>query len=211
MRRLLLSLALLAMSVVGIYAATTFAGHSPGALHSDNMSLVANFSEGGAYRNGTDMAFWGDTLLLGNLDQGTGPNASPPGGFRVMDISDPAAPRKTGQFTCLGDQSDISVWEDIVVLSVDKPTFANCASGDNTWEGLRIISIADPANPRILGTVRTDCGSHTNTIYPDLENDRLIVYVLSYPLAGRYNPATSLPTCNAVSHRKISVVEVPLG
>jgi hypothetical protein len=40
---------------------------------------------------------------------------------------------------------------------------------------------------------------------------RLLVYVLSYPLAGRYNPPTVVATCNAVSHRKISVVEVPLA
>jgi hypothetical protein len=180
------------------------------AQDAENMRLVANYDDGGTYRNGTDMAFWGDTLLLGNLDQGTGPNASPPGGFRVMDIANPAQPREIGQHVCLGDQSDVSMWGDIVVLSVDKPTFANCKDGDNTWEGLRIISLADPANPQILATIRTDCGSHTNTIYPDLENGRLLVYVLSYPLAGRYNPAQVMPTCNVVTHRKISVVSVPL-
>ena len=199
------------VAVAALAAAAITVNVAPASAQSaENMRLVANYDDGGTYRNGTDMAFWGDTLLLGNLDQGTGPNASPPGGFRVMDISSPAAPREIGQHVCLGDQSDVSMWEDIVVLSVDKPTFANCKDGANTWEGIRVISLADPANPQILATVRTDCGSHTNTVYPDLENNRLLVYVLSYPLAGRYNPAQVLPTCNVVTHRKFSVVEVPL-
>ena len=180
----------------------------------ERMRLIANFDDGGKYRNGTDMAFWGNRLLLGNLDQGTGPNASPPGGFRIMDISDPANPRKIGQYTCLGDQSDISVWGDIVVLSVDKPTESRCATdvpgNESNWEGIRVLSIADPAHPKLLATLKTDCGSHTNTIYPDRAKNRLIVYVLSYPLAGRYNPGPATATCNAASHRKISVAEVPL-
>ena len=194
---------------VAAFVGSVFAGHGS-SEHSDNMRLIASYDEDGTYRNGTDMAFWGDVALLGNLDQGTGPNASPPGGFRIMDIADPARPRKLGQFTCLGDQSDVSIWEKLVVVSVDKPTNELCDSGATNWEGIRIVSIADPSKPRILKTVATDCGSHTNTIYPDVANRRLLVYVLSYPLAGRYNPAGATATCNAGSHRKFSVVEVPL-
>jgi hypothetical protein len=198
------------------------------AQEAENMSLIANYDDGGTYRNGTDMAFRGSTLLLGNLDQGTGPNASPPGGFRVMDIANPARPRQAGQFTCLGDQSDISLWGDIVVLSVDKPTYARCGPTEtdtnSSWEGIRVISLSKvPAGadtvaeeversiPAIDAALQTDCGSHTNTIYPDPTNNRLLVYVLSYPLAGRYNPVQVMPTCNAVTHRKISVVEIPLN
>ena len=199
------------------------------AQQAENMSLVANYDDGGTYRNGTDMAFRGRTLLLGNLDQGTGPNASPPGGFRVMDIANPAHPRELGQFTCLGDQSDISLWGNIVVLSVDKPTYARCGPTEtdtnSNWEGIRVISLSrvpgsDPdatvaeqverSTSAIDAALQTDCGSHTNTLYPDPENNRLLVYVLSYPLAGRYNPVQVMPTCNPLTHRKISVVEIPL-
>jgi hypothetical protein len=214
MKRGLLSVLVAAVGAAGVVSVASVSASHDGARH-ENMRLVANYDDGGTYRNGTDMAFWGDLLLLGNLDQGVGPNASPPGGFRMMDISDPANPRQVGRFQCLGDQSDVSVWGDIVVLSVDKPTESHCTTQDprnrSSWEGVRVISIADRANPEILAAVRTDCGSHTNTIYPDPTNGRLLVYVLSYPLAGRYNPAGALPTCNAASHRKISVVEVPLS
>jgi hypothetical protein len=194
--------------------ATVSATHD-GSKH-ENMELVANYDDGGTYRNGTDMAFWGDMLLLGKLDQGTGPNANPFGGFRIMDISQPSRPREVSQWDCPGDQSDISLWRDIVVLSVDKPTNSHCSAdapgNQANWEGVRIMSIADRQSPQILAALATDCGSHTNTIYPDPANDRLLVYVLSYPLAGRYNPAGSIVAgCDPARHGKISVVEVPLS
>ena len=215
-RRLTQSLAVAAASTVAILASVAAVpAQDPPGTKAEGMRLVAHFDDDGKYRNGTDMAFWGNRLLLGNLDQGTGPNASPPGGFRIMDITDPSKGlREIGQFTCLGDQSDISVWGDVVVLSVDKPTESHCATdvpgNQSNWEGIRVISIKDPAKPQLLAALRTDCGSHTNTIYPDTTNNRLIVYALSYPLAGRYNPAQATATCSAASHRKISVVEVPL-
>ena len=202
-------------AAAGVAAAITITAAPASAqdAQAENMRLVANYDDAGTYRNGTDMAFWADTALLGNLDQ----SSNTMGGFRVMDISNPASPTQVARFACPGDQSDISMWGDIVVLSVDKPTPPKCElpGRTETWEGLRIVSLsavragADPADA-ILATVQTACGSHTNTIYPDLENNRLLVYVLSYPLAGRYNPAQALPTCNAIGHRKISVVEIPL-
>ena len=209
MRRTIVAALALALVAVATVAVAVQADH--GDIHSENMTLIANYDDGGTYRTGTDMAFWGNLALLGNLDQGTGPNASPPGGFRMMDIRDPAKPREVGQFVCWGDQSDVSIWGNLVVLSVDKPTTVDCSAQSGSWEGIRVIDISNRSNPRIVTSLATDCGSHTNTIYPDLRNNRLLVYVLSYPLAGRYNPAGATATCNATSHRKISVVEVPLG
>ena len=52
------------------------------------------------------------------------------------------------------------------------------------WEGLRIVSIANPAKPVQLAAVKTDCGSHTHTLVPDEAHNRLIAYVLSYPLGA---------------------------
>lgn len=207
--RVILAVTILVVGAAAVYGATALGTHNSD-QHSDNMRLVANYDDGDKYRVGTDLAFWGKTLIAGKLDQGSGPNASPPGGFRVIDISRPRNPREVGQFDCWGDQSDPSVWRDLVVLSVDKPTTADCSAQSGSWEGIRVVSIADRSNPKLLGSVATDCGSHTNTMYADPANDRLLIYVLSYPLAGRYNPAGALPTCNAASHRKFSVVEVPL-
>jgi hypothetical protein len=221
--RVLAAAAVLALGVGGVYVAAALGEHNASDQH-ENMELVANYSDDGTYRVGTDLAFWGNRMIAGNLDQGVGPNASPPGGFRVMDISNPTAPTEVGQYVCSGDQSDVSVWKNIVVTSIDKPTQEFCTAAETSakggaavWEGLRIVSIANPANPRIVDTVRTRCGSHTNTAYYDGRANRLLVYVLSYPLAGRYNPASEMvplsaggPGCNAADHGIISIVEVPL-
>ena len=187
-------------------AAPASAGHNADD-HSANMSHVANFDDGGTYRQGSDLAFWGTRAILGNYDN--------PGGFRVMDIANPAAPAELGQFSCPGPQADVSVFRDLVFLSVDAPRKApECGSGGATAaenlagtsvEGVRVVSIADPANPVQLKFVNTNCGSHTNTVVPDEANNRVLVYALSYPV-----PSTAQgPNCNA-NHRKISVIEVPL-
>lgn len=177
-----------------------------GDVHSDNMFLVANNDDGGTYRQGSDLAFWGDLAVLGNYDN--------PGGFRLMNIANPASPVEVGQFACRGPQADVSIWKDLVFVSVDTPMAgpqcgapsagtAQVAAGQG-YEGIRVVSIADPANPTQVAFVDTDCGSHTNTLVPDEANKRVLVYALSYPLGGQGEE------CNAVSHRKISVIEVPL-
>ncbi|HVL53634.1 MAG TPA: hypothetical protein VM344_05185 [Vitreimonas sp.] len=179
-------------------------------LHLDNMFLVSNFDDGGTYRTGTDLAFWGQRMIAGSL-----PAGSSVGGFRVMDISDPAALVELGQFDCRSNQADVSVWKNLVFVSVDtpvdRPECAGSLSAGTTqvtlgqaYEGIRIVSIADPANPVQVGFVDTDCGSHTHTLVPDENKNRVLLYVLSYPLGGQSGE------CNAESHRKISVVEVPL-
>ncbi len=176
-------------------------------VHSDNMFLVANNDDGGTYRQGSDLAFWGTLAVLGNYDN--------PGGFRLMDIEDPSNPTEIGQFVCRGPQSDVSIWRDLVFVSVDTPMAGpECGapsagtlqvSEGKAFEGIRVVSIANRANPTQIAFVDTDCGSHTHTLVPDEENKRLLIYVLSYPLGGQG------VECNAETHRKISVVEVPLN
>jgi hypothetical protein len=179
-------------------------------VHSQNMLLVSNFDDGDTYRQGSDLAFWGNTAVLGNYDS--------PGGFRLVDISDPAAPAEIGQFMCRGPQADVSIWKNLVFVSVDTPLRGPSCSATDTqsapatqyasgtaFEGIRVVSIADKANPQQIAFVDTDCGSHTHTLVPDEANKRLLIYVLSYPLSGQG------VECNAETHRKISVVEVPLS
>jgi hypothetical protein len=211
MTRILLAALVAAASVGALVVGVVSAPAEHNDSRHENMRLIANYDDGGAYRNGTDIAFWGNLAILGRLDQGS---PAGPGGFRVINVSNPAKPRQIGEFDCPGDQSDPSIWRDIVILSVDKPTPPDCEppSGTPTWEGIRIVSIRNAKNPQLLAELKTDCGSHTNTVYPDLENDRLLVYVLSYPLAGRYNPAQAMAEgCTQATHSKISVVSVPLS
>ena len=212
MKRILI--ALLA-SAVGLLPTPSGASHNADA-HSDNIRLVTTWDHQGTYGVGSDIAFWKHRMVLGTF--------SNPSGFRLMNIKRPGRPELLGHFACPGSQADVSIWKKLVFVSVDAPMeSANCgapaasqtqiATGTH-WEGLRIVSIDQPYNPVQIAAVNTDCGSHTNTVVPDLEHrdpqtgqkaPRLLVYVLSYPLTGQ-----SVGRCNAETHRKISIVEVPL-
>ncbi len=174
-------------------------------VHTPNMSLLANFDDGGKALDGSDLAFWGSTAVLPNYNS-----------LRLVDISDPFAPRELGELACPGAQADVTVWKDLVFMSVDSPRSGpQCGAGGaplaqqeqgTDWEGIRIISIADPSKPEQIHTVRTGCGSHTNTLVPDEANGRLLIYVNSYPTVGIRSP-----TCNDATHEQLSVIEVPLA
>jgi hypothetical protein len=170
------------------------------------MELVASSPEGGSglgreFAN-SDLAFWGDLAVSGNYE-----------GFRLIDVSNPAAPRVLSQVVCSTRQGDVSVWETLIFLSVDTPqTARSCESLDTVaedegaFEGIRIFDIGDPADPRFVGAVPTDCGSHTNTLVPDEDNGRVLLYVSSYA----HSEESIGPRCRN-PHAHISVVEVPLN
>jgi hypothetical protein len=178
---------------------------------SDALELVATLpkAEHSIDFFNSDLAFWGDLAVQGSYD-----------GFRLIDISQPTAPRLVADVECRGPQGDVSIWQDLVFVSVDRPqSTPGCDSQDaedvgalalpdeGGWEGIRIFDVSRPSRPRWVASVQTDCGSHTHTLVPDLANDRLLVYVSSYAL--RIEPELA-PDCEN-PHGHISVVEVPLG
>ena len=164
----------------------------------------------------SDIAFWGDLAVVGNY-----------GGFRIYDISNPENPQRISDFGCYGPQNDPSLWDtdgngeaDLLVLSVDRtlagpaceqvePVELRPHDDPSGWEGLRLFDISDPANPVFIKGVYQDCGSHTNTLYPDLARNRLIVLNSSYPL----RPG---PTCGEKNaphrplHGVIQIVQIDL-
>ena len=153
---------------------------------------------------GSDLAFQKDLLVAGSYE-GVG--------FFKLRKKAPYL-EQVGYFACAGSQGDVSVWGDLVFVSVDAPRDKpECDSvGANQaqttqgadWEGVRILDISNLRRVRQIAAIRTDCGSHTNTLVPGGKS-KLYVYVESYPLTGQSG------TCNAATHRKISVIEVPLA
>lgn len=177
-----------------------------GETASDGLQLIANLPKTGPFAGtsayNSDIAFQGKYAIQGNYE-----------GVQITDISRPHKPEVVVQAVCPGSQNDVSVYGDLLITSTDSPrTDDSCNSSaqpasnrsdPNTWEGIRVWDWSDPKNPEVVANVRTFCGSHTHTILPEPENNRLLVYVSSYDVQSNYwncsNPWTNL-----------SVVEVPL-
>jgi hypothetical protein len=148
-------------------------------------------------RINSDLAFWGNYAVSGYYR-----NDISVGGFRIFDISNPAAPQQLVDFPCDGLQADPILWDrngndvpDLLLLAVDRTMVdpscgaARSAHDDpNGWEGVRVFTLSDnPANPfqtiQQVKAVYTDCGAHTITLWPGEANDgKLLVYASSYPL-----------------------------
>ena len=133
-------------------------------------------------------------------------------GVSIWDVRDPSNPTLASQIVCPGSQNDVTVNDGILVTSTDsrrtddscQSTATSTPTAPTTWEGLKVFDVSDPAAPRYLASVQTDCGSHTHTVLP--EADRLLVYVSSYDVSGsNYRCANTGPQ----SHDKISIVEIP--
>ncbi len=174
----------------------------PGGQASKNMGLIANIPKQGAFTPegafNSDLAFKGHYAFAGNYD-----------GFMVYDIRRPSEPEVVAQVLCPGSQNDVSVWKDLLVLSVDSSRNDNsCASTTQSatikesWEGVRVFDISDPTSPEYVAAVETPCGSHTHTLAPDDRGQNLYVYVSSY------SPQPTFPDCQP-PHDAISIVKIP--
>jgi hypothetical protein len=194
---MVLGAALVAGMLGGVPAS---ADHNDADDHSKNIKLLTRKAikiAKGLNGEGSDLAFQGKLMLAGSY-QGTA-------FYRIKK----GAPyiKQVGAHNCPSSQGDVSVWGDLAFVSVDSPSSNNqknptCNNTNNSLgkEGLRILNIKNPAKPRQVGFVETDCGSHTHTLVPHMGH--LYAYIQSYPLGA--------PTavCNVASHRKISVVEI---
>jgi hypothetical protein len=173
-----------------------------------NVKLIGSVSRtrfDSTYRN-SDLAFWGKRAYAGHYD-----------GFQIIDASDPENPQQLVDFACPGSQHDVSAWRDLLFVSVETPRSSPaCDSVRQSpgFEGMRIFDVSNPREPELIKGVPTDCGSHTHTLVPDVENGRVLLYVASYTAAelpaSSYGNACLRVDENGERHNKISVVEVPL-
>jgi hypothetical protein len=75
-------------------------------------------------------------------------------------------------------------------------------------EGVHVIDISDPLHPDVIGFVDTPCGSHTETLVPDLANNRLLIY--SNPSSNTVFGGTD-PAVEPINCRGFDMIEVPLA
>jgi hypothetical protein len=166
----------------------------------------------------SDLAFTGDHAIMGSFN-----------GFQVYDLSDPANPVRTGAFVCPGGQGDVSVFGDLLFMSVEETRGridcgtqgAPGAVNLERFRGVRIFDISDLDNPVQLPGVQTCRGSHTHTLVTDPDDpDNLYVYNSgtsgvrsAAELVGCANAAlTTAPvTTGNPTQWRIDVIKVPLA
>ena len=158
----------------------------------------------------SDLAFWGKTAVQGTYS-----------GFRLINVSAPGNPKEiinweecVSPTSTTGNQGDVIIWDDLIIRSWNSPAGSSGSMcGDMPvapgQEGVHIIDISNPTEPDVIGFVDLLCGSHTETLVPDLENDRLLVY--SNSSAGTFLGSPNPPDPHQPdSCRGFDIVEVPL-
>jgi hypothetical protein len=174
-----------------------------------NVKMIGSVSRtrrDSTYRN-SDLAFWGRLAFAGHYD-----------GFQIVDVSDPENPEQLVDYACPGSQHDVSVWQNLLFVSVETPRSSpecNSTTRSPGFEGMRIFDVSNPRSPQLIKGVPTDCGSHTHTLVPDPSNGRVLLYVASYtasviPISPYGNECVRFDENGQRAHNKISVVEVPL-
>jgi hypothetical protein len=139
--------------------------------------------------NQGDVIIWGDLLIR----SWNSPTPAPQEGGVNIPVDDPDRYTTPGAFC--GD------W----------PMFREPAAPplpERGQEGVHIIDISDPANPDVIGFVDIPCGSHTETLVPDLANNRLLVYSNASANTTFGSPTPGEEPLNC---RGIDIIEVPLA
>lgn len=128
----------------------------------------------------SDLAFQGNRLFQGNFY-----------GMSIYDISDPANALLLTSIVCPGGQGDVSVFKNLMFMSVEMPNGRVDCSADgfpvqttpglpaaskDRFRGVRIFDISDIKNPKQVGAVQTCRGSHTHTLVVD-PKDKNNVYI----------------------------------
>jgi hypothetical protein len=144
------------------------------------------------------------------------------GGFQTINIARKGKPRVLSEVDCGVEQGDIGVYRNLVFRSIDLPVPATTPAETCTdefaegagFEGLQIFRVNNPRNASaddLIAAVATDCGSHTHTVVPDPENDRVLVYVANTAIGPIYAAGDTVwgHQCSE-PHNKFQIVEVPL-
>lgn len=157
----------------------------------------------------TDMAFKGNIAFVGNFN-----------GFLAYNIANPDQPVLLSTVLCPGGPADLSIFGNLLFISVEETRARVSCSGDPTtgerFQGVRVFDITDATAPRYVAAVQTCRGSHRNTVVPD-PADPANIYIYSVGTTV-VRPASTLDGCNNEpangdnpSRWSIDVIKVPLA
>ncbi len=160
----------------------------------------------------SDLAFQGTHAWVGNYN-----------GFNTYDIENPRRPRLLASIVCPGGQGDVSVYRNLLFMSVEQtrgridcgtqgvPTTVSI----ERFRGVRIFDISDLKNPKQLAAVQTCRGSHTHTLVID-PKDKTNIYIYGSG-TGAVRSGEELEGCVAdpkddkTALFSIDVIKVPLA
>jgi uncharacterized protein (DUF305 family) len=162
----------------------------------------------------SDLAFAGRLVIAGNYH-----------GFNAYDVTDPASPRLVVSVVCPGGQGDVSVYRNLLFMSVEQTRGRlDCGlqgvaerASDARFRGIRIFDISDIRMPRQVAAVQTCRGSHTHTIVNDPgEDGTLYIYGSG---SSSVRPSEELADCSDANPAadpntarfSIDVIAVPLA
>ncbi|HYT73481.1 MAG TPA: hypothetical protein VEL79_01925 [Vicinamibacterales bacterium] len=162
----------------------------------------------------SDIAFRKADLFLGNFN-----------GFNTYDIETPKKPRLLASVVCPGGQGDMSVYGNLLFMSVEQTRGrVDCGTqgvpeiaSPERFRGVRIFDISDISKPKQVAAVQTCRGSHTHTLVTD-PNDPADIYVYGSGTSG-VRPGEELAGCSAKDPSEdpntalfsIDVIKVPLA
>jgi hypothetical protein len=121
----------------------------------------------------SDLAFSGTHMFLGNFN-----------GFNTYDVENPRRPRLLASIVCPGGQGDVSVYGNLLFMSVEQTRGRIDCGTEGVQEpvsverfrGIRIFDITDLAKPKQVAAIQTCRGSHTHTLVTD-PKDKANIYV----------------------------------
>ena len=169
----------------------------------------------------SDLAFQGNHLFQGNFY-----------GVSIYDISNPSMAKLLTTLVCPGGQGDVSVYKNLMFMSVEMPNgrldcstdgFPPPAAGQgpaaskDRFRGVRIFDISDITKPKQVGAVQTCRGSHTHTLVVDPKDKKNVYIYVSGTSFVR--PGEELAGCSGGTPDKdpntalfrIDVIKVPVA
>jgi hypothetical protein len=162
----------------------------------------------------SDLAFQGPHLFLGNFH-----------GLNFYNIEDPRRPQLRVSVPCPGGQGDVSVFRNLLFMSVEEPrgrvdcgtqNISGVASPER-FRGVRIFDISNFETPKQIAAIQTCRGSHTHTLIVD-PDDKENVYVYGSGTSG-VRSGDELEGCSSGNPKdnpdtalfSIDVIQVPLA
>jgi len=157
----------------------------------------------------SDLAFKGNYVFMGNFN-----------GFNIFDVSRPDNPTLVTSVVCPGGQGDVSVYGDLLFMSVEESRARVDCGTDPTvgtrFQGVRVFDISDVTNPVQVAAVQLCRGSHTHSVVTSKNDpDNVYIYVSG---TTSVRPATTMPGCNNdpatgenPSRWRIEIIKVPLA